>query len=155
METISSTLSNCLYEMTLNPEVQETLYQELKRAYPEPDVEYEQIKSCKYLELFFKEVMRNNVTSSRIGRTVRQNYKFPNEIEIRCGQSVAISLHSLHHVWLDPFRFDTLRFENEKEFLSSSFIPFSEGPKTVWVSNQKLNFDIFLTNFCLLKNTFF
>lgn len=130
MESISTGLSSCLYELALNPEVQETLYEELERIYPEPEVEYDQIGDCKYLDFFLKEVMRRDGNLLRLTRIVSQDHQFSNGIKVRQGQIVSLSLVNLHHdpqTFPDPFRFDPLRFEIEKP--SGSFIPFSDGPK--------------------------
>lgn len=132
METISTTLSSCFYELALNPEVQETLYEELVRTYSQPEVEYDQIASCKYLDFFLKEVMRNDGNILRLIRMAGQDYEFSNGIKVGRGQLVGVSLWNLHHnpqTFPDPFRFDPLRFENEKDWPPGSFIPFSDGPK--------------------------
>lgn len=68
METISTALSNCLYELALCPDIQEKLYKEIINSYPEQEIDFDQIKSCKYLEMFFKEILRKHLTISRMVR---------------------------------------------------------------------------------------
>lgn len=54
-ETSSSAISNALYELALNPEVQDKLRQEIKEYFNKHnELKYEYIKDMTYLDLVFR-----------------------------------------------------------------------------------------------------
>ncbi|KOC58769.1 putative cytochrome P450 6a17, partial [Habropoda laboriosa] len=55
-ETSSSAISNALYELALNPDVQEKLREEIRRHYDQNngELKYEGIKDLTYLDLVFR-----------------------------------------------------------------------------------------------------
>ncbi|EZA52989.1 Cytochrome P450 6B2 [Ooceraea biroi] len=60
-ETSSTTMSNALYELALNPKVQSRLREEIDQEYAKhgSNLTYENIKSMPYLDKVFKETLRN------------------------------------------------------------------------------------------------
>ena len=55
-ETSSSAMSNALYELALNPEVQDKLRQEIKEHFEKnnDELKYDQVKDLTYLDLVFR-----------------------------------------------------------------------------------------------------
>lgn len=55
-ETSSSAISNALYELALNPEVQDKLRQEIKEHFEKNnhELKYDQVKDLTYLDLVFR-----------------------------------------------------------------------------------------------------
>lgn len=49
-----------LYQLSTRPELQEKVYQELCRVYPDPSqpLTYQTLEQCHYLKAFIKEVFR-------------------------------------------------------------------------------------------------
>lgn len=151
METISTTICNSLYELALNPDIQETLFEQLVEAHPESHVDYEQLNDCKYLDLFLKEVLRRHSSLTRIFRTASQNYTFENGLRVRKGDTLMIPLYSLHHdpaVFPDPMRFDPMRFEHGVPN-NAVYLPFGDGPRNcVGMRFAQVEIKLFLINFC-------
>ena len=56
METISSALTNTLYELALHPEWQDKLYEDIIKSHPEEKFDYEDLNKCKLLDQVLKEV---------------------------------------------------------------------------------------------------
>lgn len=58
----SSTISNALYELALNPSMQEKVRKEIKETIGKDDgkLTYDKIKSMAYLDKIFKGIFRKN-----------------------------------------------------------------------------------------------
>jgi cytochrome P450 family 6 len=152
METISTTICNSLYELALNPSIQDKLYDELTRAHPSGEISFDDLNACKYLDLFLKEVLRRHSSLTRIFRTAGQDYAFENGLRVRKGDMVMIPLYSLHHdpkVFKDPMKFDPMRFEHGVPE-NAIYLPFGHGPRNcVGMRFAQFELKAFLINFCL------
>ncbi|EAT39035.1 AAEL009122-PA [Aedes aegypti] len=134
-ETASTTMSYCLYELSLNEEVQERARQCVKAAiHKYGDLNYDALLDMPYLEQCINETLRKYPPST-IYRIVTQNYHVPDSsIVFPKGMSVMIPVYAIHHdpeFWPSPELYDPDRFAPE-ECVSRNpltFIPFGEGPR--------------------------
>lgn len=135
-ETTSTTLSFCIYELAMNPEVQEKLYNELKTTHEKTkSLDFESIQDLKYLTAVIKETLRKYPPVIRLERTAKNDYALPDSnIVIKKGQVVEIPIYAVHHSkdnYHDPEKFKPERFIVDEETYKKPtiFIPFGEGPR--------------------------
>jgi len=134
LETISTALSLVLYEMAINTEMQLRLFKELRELYPTDEISYEDVNKSKYLDAVINETLRRHTTLARIFRKATANYDF-GEFKVEKGQTMAISLHNLHHdpkIYESPEEFNPDRFitgELAKGTNTFRPIPFVDGPR--------------------------
>lgn len=137
--TTSSFLSWTILELCRNPEVVETIRQEIANCgikageIPTP----EQVKECKYLDLVIKESLRTHPPITGILKyckkdTVIKCSTTGDEYEVKAGQLIQVNINSLHKnpkVWEDPLVFNPDRFAGDPEFHSNAWMTFSDGPR--------------------------
>nr|ARN17937.1 cytochrome P450-14 [Cephus cinctus] len=136
-ETSSTTMSNALYELALNQDIQDKLRQEIKEEIMKNNGEltYEAVKDMKYLHMVFQETLRKYPPATVMFRVVNQPYTFRGtNVTIPKDHRVIIPIYGLHHdpeVYPSPETFDPERFtaENVKARHPMYFIPFSDGPR--------------------------
>lgn len=107
METISTALSLLLYELSLNPDIQEKLHEELKSLYPEEKISYDDLNKSKYLDSVINETLRLHTILNRIFTKAHADYDF-GDFKVKKGQTVGISLYNLHHdkdLYQEPYKF--------------------------------------------------
>nr|WPM94893.1 cytochrome p450 4726A1 [Polyphagotarsonemus latus] len=130
METISTALAFFFYELALHEDIQEKLYQDILKNYPDEELNYENLNNSKYLECVLNEVLRCHATLNRIYRKSASDYDF-GEFQIKKDQVVGISIYNLHHdpeIYEDPYVFKPERFESQN-YSDHHFIAFSDGPR--------------------------
>lgn len=146
-ETTSSTLTNSLYEMTKNPDIQERLCNELDEALGHLNLDdpndarnyFDVVNQLPYLDAYVKEVLRRYPAATRLERRLTgsgengKEYKLGN-IPLEKGTLIEISTYAMHHdpdYFPDPFRFDPERFmpENKSQIKPYTYIPFGAGPR--------------------------
>lgn len=154
-ETSSTTMVNCLFELAMNPDIQEKLRAEIFKVCGEGDLTYESVSSVEYLNMvidgkflaisikhqslplehFSLETLRKHPVVDSLLRTSTQPYNIPNtDLKIPKGTFVFIPVHALHHdpdYYPDPDRFDPERFNAENRASRHPFVylPFGEGPR--------------------------
>lgn len=134
-ETTASTLSYCYYALALNPDVQETLYNELKSTADENgDIPYETLAKLKYLDAVISETLRLFPPALILTREANAEYKLGDTgITLYKGQSIEIPINVLHHseqFYTNPLQFNPQRFmpENRDRIVPYSYLPFGAGP---------------------------
>lgn len=123
-----------MYELALNPDVQERLRKENEEilAKHNGEVTYDAIMEMKYLDMVFNETMRKYPVVDSQMRSCSKDFKIPNsELTIPAGTLIFISSAALHNderFWDNPSKFDPERFsdENVKQQQPFSYIPFSK-----------------------------
>ncbi|KAK4879864.1 hypothetical protein RN001_008010 [Aquatica leii] len=135
-ETVSSTMAFTLFELCINPNIQEKLKTEIAIALTEHEqLNYEAVQSIKYLHMVICETLRKYPVLPFLDRICMHDYKLPNnDFIIKKGTPVYIPLLGLHYdpkYFSNPETFDPERFsdENKNSFPSFSYIPFGEGPR--------------------------
>ncbi|XP_014237778.1 cytochrome P450 6a2-like [Trichogramma pretiosum] len=136
-ETSSTTISNALYELALNPSVQDKLRNEIRETLKSCDgqLKYETIKSMSYMDKVFNETLRKYPPVTTIMRQSMEPYTFSGtKVTIPARTRVWIPAYAIQRdpaIYPDPDTFDPERFseENKKLRHSSFFLPFGDGPR--------------------------
>ncbi|EAT35330.1 AAEL012492-PA [Aedes aegypti] len=136
-ETSSKALSFALFELALNPELQEKARDEVLRTLDKHDglLTYEALKDMTYVEQIVHESLRKYAPIGNVIRKANEPYQIHSpDIILEKGTMVMIPVHSIHHdpeIYPDPSRFDPDRFTPEAISArhSHSFLPFGDGPR--------------------------
>ncbi|CAH1645264.1 unnamed protein product [Spodoptera littoralis] len=142
-ETISTTMSFMMYELAVNPDVQERLAQEIREhdAKNGGKFDFNSIQSMKYMDMVVSEVLRRWPTAVAGDRECIKDYNMgkPNKNSkedyiIRKGTSVMIPTIAIHRdpqYFPQPEKFDPERFseENRHNINMNAYIPFGMGPR--------------------------
>ncbi|KAG8326347.1 hypothetical protein J6590_044333 [Homalodisca vitripennis] len=131
-ETTSTSMSFFLYEMAMNPEVQERVHAEVDAV---DEITYDTLAGMEYLEMALDETLRKHVPLGFLSRVCSKDYLVPgtNHV-IEKGTDVVISVTGLHSdpdLFPEPERFIPERFskENKGNIKPFSYMPFGEGPR--------------------------
>uniref|UniRef100_A0A0C9Q432 CYP6J1 protein n=1 Tax=Fopius arisanus TaxID=64838 RepID=A0A0C9Q432_9HYME len=136
-ETSATTISNCLYEMAMNPVIQKKLRAEI-REYLEKsngEITYEGLNQMKYLDKCLNETLRKYPPVTIITRKSLKEYIFPGTgFKLPGGVKVWIPVFAIHRdekYYPEPKVFNPERFGEEelKKRQSMTFLPFGEGPR--------------------------
>ncbi|KAF2886646.1 hypothetical protein ILUMI_19527 [Ignelater luminosus] len=135
-ETTGSTISFALYELSLNPSVQNQLREEIQTVIKKhQNITYEAIQEMNYLDMTIKETLRKYPALPFLERRCTKLYKIPKtDAIIEKGVPIYISLLGLHFdskYFPNPEKFDPKRFtvENKNTRPSSCYMPFGIGPR--------------------------
>ena len=82
-----------LLELSLNPEVQEKLAEELERIYPTDDVAYDDINNSPYLDAVVKENIRMHLALNRVLRVALDDVDF-GKFKVQKGQVMGVSIYN-------------------------------------------------------------
>ncbi|KAF3419837.1 hypothetical protein E2986_12541, partial [Frieseomelitta varia] len=79
-ETSSTTMTNALYELALNPDIQDKLRQEIDENFArnDGDFKYENVNDMKYLDKVYKETLRKYPPIGVLPRRAVRPYTFRN-----------------------------------------------------------------------------
>jgi len=139
-ETTASAITHCIYELALNPTIQNRLASELDHAlsaYDNPDSEeyFETVMTAiPYLDAVTKETLRKYPSLTRVERRVAASgYKLAG-IELVRDQLVEIPIYAVHHnpeYYPEPEYFNPDRFmpENKHLLVPYTYLPFGLGPR--------------------------
>ncbi|XP_053598699.1 cytochrome P450 6k1-like [Microplitis demolitor] len=135
-ETSSSALSFTLYEIALQPEIQDRLRTEIMKGLEETDgkVTYDLATSLPYLDMVISETLRKYPTLPVLDRVANDNYKIPDSnLVIEKGTPIMIPVSALQYdpeYFPNPEKYDPERFSetNKKTIKPSTYLPFGEGP---------------------------
>ncbi|KAK0183124.1 hypothetical protein PV327_001194 [Microctonus hyperodae] len=136
-EPTSNTIAFCLYELSLNLDIQEKARQDISNAIKKNDgnLTYEALQEMTYLEAIITETLRKYPPAPITSRRCEYPYKIPGtEIILPVGMRVVIPIYGIHHdpeYYPEPEKFNPDRFidENIKTRYSYTFLPFGEGPR--------------------------
>ncbi|KDR10910.1 probable cytochrome P450 6a14 [Zootermopsis nevadensis] len=135
-ETSCTTLSFCLYELAVNPDIQTKLREEVDVTLQKfGGITYDAVHSMRYLSKVIDETLRKHPPAANITRVVTQPYTIPEtSAELEKGIRVVIPVYAIHHdprYYPEPDRFDPERFCEEAKSLRPHFtyLPFGEGPR--------------------------
>ncbi|KAK6641866.1 hypothetical protein RUM44_013584 [Polyplax serrata] len=137
-ETNSTTISMALYELAIQPHIQNKLRAEILENMKSNggELTYDGISEMKYLGMVVSETLRKYPPLPFLGRTCTKDYKLPGtDVTIKKGTQVLISLFKGLHYDPEQFpmpeHFNPERFspENKGSIHPCANIPFGEGPR--------------------------
>ncbi|XP_055696952.1 probable cytochrome P450 9f2 [Phlebotomus papatasi] len=140
-ETVSSALSFTAYEICVNPDVQERLYEEIKTVNENLQgqrINYETLQKMKYLDMVISESLRKyppaTVTDRECNKDITLDLFEGLSYEFKKKYSMWIPIYSLHRdpkYFPNPEKFDPERFsdENKSSINPNVYVPFGVGPR--------------------------
>ncbi|CAG2181356.1 unnamed protein product, partial [Oppiella nova] len=135
-ETTATTLSFCSYELALNPELQDRLYEETKGVFNEKgEIDYEVLSRLPFLDALVSETLRSYPPLPRLEREAMEDIKLGDTgVKIEKGVIAEIPVYAIHHDpehYPNPFTFNPDRFmpENRENIKPYTYIPFGSGPR--------------------------
>ena len=135
-ETTASTLSYISYELALNQDIQDRLYEEIKAIQNEKGtIHYETLTKLPYLDAVISESLRKYPPAVRLNRITSQKYQLGTTgITLDEGSNVNILVYAIHHnseYYPSPDKFNPERFlpENLDQIKPFTYLPFGSGPR--------------------------
>lgn len=136
-ETSSTVMSFCIYELALQPDLQEKLRAEIFAVLEKTNgqVTYEAIKEMVYLKKVIAETLRKHPVIPHLVRLTTEEYCIPNtDIVLERGMRIFIPIDAIHHdpeIFPEPEKFDPERFTPEaiEKRHPFAYLPFGEGPR--------------------------
>lgn len=140
LDSSSIALSSLSYELMLNPEVQDKLYDEIKNAHDQLNgqpINYVSLMKLKYLDACLCETLRKWPVFSKIERQCVKDYYYNDgitKLHIEKGTAVTVPFSAYHYdpqYFPNPEKFDPDRFsdENKENIVPGTFLPFGIGPR--------------------------
>lgn len=135
-ETTSSLLTFSNYILAKHPDVQERLYQEVRKVDQEckGDLGYEMLTGIAYLDAFISEVLRLFPPLILSERVASQQVTLSTGLTIEKGTIIKIPIYNIHHnpEYFDEaeqFRAERFLPENRHQITPGTYLPFSIGPR--------------------------
>ncbi|XP_054258322.1 probable cytochrome P450 6a13 [Macrosteles quadrilineatus] len=135
-ETTSSVASFALYELAMNPEIQENLYQEIKTsASNSTDIDFETLQNLPYLDKVLKETLRKYALVYNLKRVCTKRCSLNidgRNVEIEPNTPIIIPFYGVHNdprYYPDPEVFDPERFADDNADHADVYYPFGNGPR--------------------------
>ncbi|XP_063623073.1 cytochrome P450 6B6-like [Cydia splendana] len=136
-ETSASTMGFMLYQLALNPEIQERLRKEIDEYLQrhEGRIEVDTIKELTYMDQVFNETLRMYPIVEHLRRKSQTDYECPGtNVKVSKGQLVLISVWGIHHNKLyypEPQKFNPDNFSpgNTASRHPCAYLPFGAGPR--------------------------
>ncbi|CAO1422642.1 unnamed protein product [Diamesa serratosioi] len=136
-ETSSTTLTYCLYELSINEEIQERARQHVRDIMEKNGgiLNYESLNEMNYLEQCVNETLRKYPPVAMLHRKAFKDYPVPrSNLTIPKGTTSWIPVYAIHHdpeIYPEPTNYDPDRFSpvivaNRHPY---AFLPFGEGPR--------------------------
>ncbi|EDS40004.1 cytochrome P450 52D1 [Culex quinquefasciatus] len=141
IETTTTMLCFAIYEISLNPDIQHKLREEIDAVQQELGdgrLTYEAMQRMKYLDMVVTETLRKWPPFGVLTRKCNKQYVMENgdgtKVTIEKGGHVQFSVHAIQRdpqYYPDPMRFDPERFSDENRHLinQDTFLPFGSGPR--------------------------
>ncbi|XP_076679139.1 putative cytochrome P450 6a14 [Andrena cerasifolii] len=136
-ETSSTTMSNALYELALNTDVQDKLRKEIAEHYEKNngELKYDHVKDMTYLDLVFRETLRKYPPGAFLLRKSMCDYTFNGtKVTIPKKTFVWIPVLGIHRdpkVYPNPDAFIPERFDDDAVAARNPmhYMPFGDGPR--------------------------
>ncbi|XP_059610757.1 probable cytochrome P450 9f2 [Phlebotomus argentipes] len=140
-ETVSQALSFLAYELAVNQDVQEKLYEEIREINEElgsKSLNYDTLQKMKYMDMVVSELLRlwppaiatDRLCTKDVLVEVSEDVKY----QFKKGDFFMIPVIGFHHdpkYFSNPEKFDPERFsdENKHNITPGTYIPFGVGPR--------------------------
>lgn len=136
-ESSSGTMSFLLYELALNPKVQERCYKEITMVMEKNNgaLTYEALHELNYLSMTFDETLRKYPVAGLVFRQSITDYEIPElNLSLKKGMRFLIPVFAIQrdsNYYPDPEKFDPERFtlQNKQTIQGCTYLPFGEGPR--------------------------
>ncbi|XP_023246794.1 probable cytochrome P450 6a14 isoform X1 [Copidosoma floridanum] len=136
-ETTSSTITYCLYELAMNPDIQEKVHEEIDEVCSKPGgITYERVMNeFEYLHMVFCETLRKHPSLAFLNRVCIEDYNIPNSnVTLEKGTGVIVPVSGLQrdpNFFPDPDKFDPMRFSKDNIAARNPYVylPFGDGPR--------------------------
>lgn len=130
-------MSFALYELALNPDVQDKLAEEIRKYTSEngDKLTYDLLQEMKYLDMVVSETLRKYPPVGNLFRQCTKPYTIPGtNVLIEAETRVFIPIYAIHRdpkYYPNPEKFDPERFTPEEKAKRHPMIymPFGEGPR--------------------------
>ncbi|ETO15861.1 hypothetical protein RFI_21503 [Reticulomyxa filosa] len=129
-DTTAILLTWTCYELCMNPEVQDRVFEEVMSVCSKEDGElltYEKVQQLKYLEAVLLESLRLHPSVPTLIRFALEDIECPHGEIIRKGDGVIIFCYGLSRMpklWKDPLQFNPSRFYNQEKGYEPSYYPY-------------------------------
>ncbi|XP_061720502.1 cytochrome P450 6B4-like isoform X2 [Cydia pomonella] len=136
-ETSAATMGFFLYQLALNPEIQEEVVVEIKEVLKKHNGEMnlETVMDLSYMGQVFDETLRMYPIISDLKRKSNRTYTIPGtNVTIEKNQLIKIPTLGIHYderIYPNPEKFDPERFSSENEAARHpcAYLPFGLGPR--------------------------
>jgi cytochrome P450 family 9 len=141
-ETSSTLMCFVVYELAVNPDIQERLREEVDRHFAEEDgnISYESMSKMVYMDMVVSEALRKYPPVIFIDRLCSKKYELPPTQPGRKGLIIEpdmvlmLPVYGLHHdpnYYPNPEKFDPERFneQNKDKIHPYAYLPFGLGPR--------------------------
>ncbi|KAG4072089.1 hypothetical protein HA402_015588 [Bradysia odoriphaga] len=136
-ETSSTTLTFCMYELSINEDIQRKARESVIKVLEKHGNEYtyEAVNDMEYVEQCINETLRLHSPALGTARIAKRDYPIPKtNIIIEKGTTVTIPFSGIHldpDIYPNPRKFDPDRFSPEEveKRHPFAFLPFGEGPR--------------------------
>ncbi|XP_017001575.3 cytochrome P450 9b2 [Drosophila takahashii] len=141
-ENNSNLICTTTYELLLNPEVQERLYEEVKEAQEALNgapLNYDAVQKMTYMDMVISESLRKWTLAAATDRFCSKDYTLTDEdgtkiFDFKVGDRVNIPISGLHlddRYFPEPRKFDPERFSEERkgDLVAYTYLPFGVGPR--------------------------
>ncbi|KXJ69997.1 hypothetical protein RP20_CCG025203 [Aedes albopictus] len=140
-DTVSTSLLYTAYELAINPEVQQKLYEEIQATRSSlggKPLTYDAMQKMKYMDMVISEALRMWPPAPSTDRVCVKDYVLDEgngkRYTIEKGSTVWIPVQGLHHdpeYFPQPKKFDPDRFSDERKgsINTGAYLPFGIGPR--------------------------
>ncbi|KAG7196871.1 hypothetical protein KM043_014504 [Ampulex compressa] len=135
-DTSSLLASFIAYELALNPEAQDKLYEEIRvNVEKYGSLSYDALSNMEYLDCVITESLRKHPSAGILTRKCNEAYNIPGtDIIIEVGTRIVIPVRAIHYdpkYYENPEKFDPDRFsgQNRKLHNDGTFMAFGAGPR--------------------------
>ena len=134
-DTTGTTMSYALYELAINQDCQDTLFEEIENAKSGGNLSYDAIQSLPYLDAVVHETLRRHPVVAALERPCTKDYKLPGtDLLIKKGELVRMNTIGIFfdpEIYPNPEQWNPENFskENRAERNPYSFAAFSLGPR--------------------------
>lgn len=135
-ETTATALTYATYELALNPDLQDKLYDEVTASLnANGSIDYDVLCRLPYLDAVISETLRHHPPIAKTTRIATREYNVGSTgVTVYAGQQVDIPIYAIHHdakYYDNPFEFDPERFmpHNRQNLVPYTYIPFGGGPR--------------------------
>lgn len=135
-ETSSTTVTFCLYELSMHQDIQDRVRQEIRTVLKKHgELSYNAVNDMPYLHKVVSETLRKYPPVVFLNRICTKDIQIETtDFHIPTGTSIMVPVYGIHRdpdIYPDPDKFDPERFseENVKNRHPYAYLPFGEGPR--------------------------